>query len=146
MQGLHTYMSTHCYKYYTNRHPNSLRRRNQTVLPFTPSVPQMCFKVGRTTVPPVIVFAANGLSVPSSQDPSHESDLTSDTSTNARTYSHTNPPAHCDSVNVIASKLHEGSVKSFRSSSVVDGRMLPRERDCGRRRWAVLLSSRDDGI
>ncbi|KAK1215052.1 hypothetical protein PQX77_022355 [Marasmius sp. AFHP31] len=44
----------------------------------TVTVSQMCCKIGRITVPPAIVFAANGLSLPSPGQP----------------YSHSNPPPH----------------------------------------------------
>ncbi|KAF9257156.1 hypothetical protein L218DRAFT_965568 [Marasmius fiardii PR-910] len=47
----------------------------------TVSISQMCYKVGRITVPPAVVFASNGMSGPASE--SH-----------LERYSHANPPPH----------------------------------------------------
>ncbi|KAG7091242.1 hypothetical protein E1B28_010293 [Marasmius oreades] len=53
----------------------------------TVSISQMCYKVGRITVPPVMVFASNGMSGP----PPPTSELQQQAS---ERYSHTNPPPH----------------------------------------------------
>lgn len=76
----------------------------------TITISQMCFKMGRITVPPAVVFAANGLSVP--PDFTSESEMNS---TNFEMYSHANPPPHWNNVNKIASKLHGGSIKKLRA-------------------------------
>lgn len=83
----------------------------------TITISQMCFKMGRITVPPAVVFAANGLSVPLESESNLDLDLTSlDAFNNSyKKYSHFNPPPHWDNVNKIASKLHGGSIKKLQT-------------------------------
>ncbi|KAF9061737.1 hypothetical protein BDP27DRAFT_1428657 [Rhodocollybia butyracea] len=67
----------------------------------TVTVSQMCFKMGRITVPPAIVFAANGLGAPPAPSA-------------LDTYSATNPPPHWSQVQAISSRTHGGSIKKLR--------------------------------
>ncbi|KAJ4473015.1 hypothetical protein J3R30DRAFT_3296605 [Lentinula aciculospora] len=76
----------------------------------TITVSQMCFKMGRITVPPAVIFAINGLCVPSTPT----LDSTFDTLA-PETYSPANPPPHWDKVKSIASRLHGGSIGKLQS-------------------------------
>ncbi|KAJ3862788.1 hypothetical protein EV359DRAFT_44441 [Lentinula novae-zelandiae] len=84
----------------------------------TITISQMCFKMGRITVPPAVVFAANGLCVPPVS--------TSDTPT-PEPYSLTNPPPHWDKVKPIASTLHGGSIKKLQAFFRGGWKELPEE-------------------
>ncbi|KAI5828736.1 hypothetical protein K523DRAFT_353189 [Schizophyllum commune Tattone D] len=66
----------------------------------TVSVSQMCFKIGRITVPPALVFATNGFS-----QPAPDGDAP---------YSPENPPPHWATVQSIGVKAKGGSVKKMR--------------------------------
>ncbi|KAJ3981071.1 hypothetical protein F5890DRAFT_1537864 [Lentinula detonsa] len=76
----------------------------------TITVSQMCFKMGRITVPPAVVFAVNGLCAPPTSISSSNMDFASDTP-----YSLANPPPHWDEVKAIASRLHGGSIKKLQA-------------------------------
>ncbi|KIK54184.1 hypothetical protein GYMLUDRAFT_264791 [Collybiopsis luxurians FD-317 M1] len=80
----------------------------------TITVSQMCFKMGRITIPPAIVFALNGLSVPPSP-PNSEGDAKTNSTSAVKEYSHANPPPHWQKVNEIASRLHGGSIKKLQA-------------------------------
>ncbi|KAJ3850025.1 hypothetical protein EV368DRAFT_46135 [Lentinula lateritia] len=84
----------------------------------TITISQMCFKMGRITVPPAVVFAANGLCVPPVS--------TSDTPA-PEPYSLTNPPPHWDKVKPIASTLHGGSIKKLQAFFRGGWKELPEE-------------------
>ncbi|TRM69960.1 hypothetical protein BD626DRAFT_392602 [Schizophyllum amplum] len=66
----------------------------------TVSVSQMCYKIGRITVPPALVFATNGFSQPAPEG--------------AAPYSRTNPPPHWATVQDLGAKPKGGSVRKMR--------------------------------
>ncbi|KAJ3763247.1 hypothetical protein EV360DRAFT_78581 [Lentinula raphanica] len=79
----------------------------------TITVSQMCFKMGRITVPPAVVFAVNGLCVP---PPSVSLDgTTSSDNLVHEPYSRANPPPHWAEVKAITSKLHGGSIRKLQT-------------------------------
>ncbi|KAL0578676.1 hypothetical protein V5O48_003296 [Marasmius crinis-equi] len=69
------------------------------------AVSQLCFKMGRITVPPALVFASNGLSKPppSTFPPSPAG------------FSHANPPPHWRIVKSMISRLEGGDIKNLRA-------------------------------
>jgi len=89
----------------------------------TIAVSQGCFKVGRITVPPALVFAVSGFAappLPSSFHAPSPSDLSthiqSSFGANTTSYSHHNPPPHFSShVKPLMSPLHGGSVEKLRA-------------------------------
>ncbi|KIJ93146.1 hypothetical protein K443DRAFT_684765 [Laccaria amethystina LaAM-08-1] len=76
-------------------------------------VSQLCFKVGRITVPPAIVLASNGFSVPP------EEGLTP--------YSLSNPPPHWEKVKKLASKPVGGSMRQLRNFMKGEWKDVPEE-------------------
>ncbi|KAF5390874.1 hypothetical protein D9757_004442 [Collybiopsis confluens] len=90
----------------------------------TITVSQMCFKMGRITVPPALVFAINGLCGP----PPSTSFKTSgdgddddgggeekEEEEEVKSYSRATPPPHWDNVCEIVSGVHGGSIKKLRA-------------------------------
>jgi hypothetical protein len=69
------------------------------------SIVHICFKSGRITVPPAIVLATNGFSVP--PPPSESSTAPS------AAYSSTNPPPHWTSVKELASPKYGGNFSKY---------------------------------
>lgn len=74
----------------------SLREEEDGAILHTVSISQLCYKIGRITVPPALVLAANGYSSPSDVTP----------------YSHTNPPPHWAKAQALLDG--RGGVKRFR--------------------------------
>lgn len=66
---------------------------------YTVCVSQICFKIGRITIPPEIVFAING--------------LTGLSSTTGAPFSPTNPPPHWNTVLSLSSHAHGGGRKKM---------------------------------
>ncbi|KAG5646225.1 hypothetical protein DXG03_004051 [Asterophora parasitica] len=65
-------------------------------------VSQCCFKMGRITVPPALVLAINGFSVPS-------------TNASAAPYSRTNPPPHWARAKAVMSRPRGGSTRALQN-------------------------------
>ncbi|KAG5637152.1 hypothetical protein H0H81_005596 [Sphagnurus paluster] len=78
-------------------------------------VSQCCFKIGRITVPPGIVFAVNGFSAspPSSVSPSQPSAQTAPEISPAPRYSRTNPPPHWPRAKAVMSHPRGGSPRAL---------------------------------
>jgi len=87
----------------------------------TISVSQCCFKIGRITVPPALVLAVNGFSVP---PPSTDA-----------AYSHANPPPHWVSAKGVMSTPRGGSTRALRELMKGGWRDVPE----GERWWNVTL-------
>ncbi|KAF9261658.1 hypothetical protein L218DRAFT_1001448 [Marasmius fiardii PR-910] len=78
------------------------------------AIAQLCFKIGRITVPPTLVFASNRYSMPPS--PSHSASRVGD-------YSHSNPP-HWKIIKSLVSRL-EGDITNLRKLYVGGWRAFP---------------------
>lgn len=68
----------------------------------TVAVSQLCFKIGRLTVPPVLALAIDGFCTPSTQE-------------DASAYSRTNKPPHWAHVQSLSFASHGGSTKALRN-------------------------------
>jgi hypothetical protein len=75
-------------------------------------ISQICFKIGRVTVPPTIVLASNGFSSPPSPPPPPASSGTKIQANKVVPYSHANPPPHWARVKALRCKP-EGSMKAY---------------------------------
>lgn len=87
----------------------------------TVSISRCVFKVGRVTVPPALVFACNGFSIPPP--------------TPGAPYSHANPPPHWQHVKSITSKPLGGSPKALQTFLKGGWRDVPE----GERWWESAL-------
>ncbi|RDB18170.1 hypothetical protein Hypma_000487 [Hypsizygus marmoreus] len=72
----------------------------------TISVSQCCYKIGRITVPPALVLAVNGFSVPQ---------FTAADGSTPVVYSRANPPPHWAKAKAVMSRPHGGSTKALQA-------------------------------
>lgn len=89
------------------------------------AISEVCFKMGRITVPPTLSLAANGLSAPPSEFGS-----------SLAKYSRTNPPPHWAKAKAIMSIPLGGSTKALKELFVGGWRNVPEEE----RWWDKALS------
>lgn len=95
-----------------------------SVIVHTISVHQTCFKIGRITVPPAVVLACNGFTVP----PPPSSDSTA-------SYSLSRPPPHWENVQNLMAKSKGGSIKKLRQLMQHGWKEAP----AGERFWETAL-------
>ncbi|KXN85929.1 Protein THEM6 [Leucoagaricus sp. SymC.cos] len=91
----------------------------------TIAVSEVCFKIGRITVPPVVALATNGFSTPPSEIGSSLAE-----------YSKTNPPPHWPKAKAVMSVPLGGSTKKLRELLAGGWRNVPE----GERWWEHALS------